>query len=125
MKEEEENKIKFINDQLKINQQGFETINNSIVEDEKKLQNSFNDKKDIPNFSQIVTSDDINPDNNQTNLDDETKEKFDIKMNEIIKQNNQNVVTDALSNKERLGSVFLQEIIAQNIFEKEDALKTI
>ena len=125
MKEEEENKIKFINDQLKINQQGFETINNSIVEDEKKLQNSFNDKKDIPNFSQIVTSDDINPDNNQTNLDDDTKEKFDIKMNEIIKQNNQNVVTDALSNKERLGSVFLQEIIAQNIFEKEDALKTI
>ena len=77
MKEEEENKIKFINDQLKINQQGFETINNSIVEDEKKLQNSFNDKKDIPNFSQIVTSDDINPDNNQTNLDDEAKEKFD------------------------------------------------
>ena len=125
MKEEEENKIKFINDQLKINQQGFETINNSIVEDEKKLQNSFNDKKDIPNFSQIVTSDDINPDNNQTNLDDETKEKFDIKMNEIIKQNNQNVVTDALSNKERLGSVFLQEVIAQNLFEKEDALKTI
>ena len=125
MKEEEENKIKFINDQLKINQQGFETINNSIVEDEKKLQNSFNDKKDIPNFSQIVTSDDINPDNNQTNLDDETKEKFDIKMNEIIKQNNQNVVTDALSNKERLGSVFLQEVIAQNMFEKEDALKTI
>ena len=125
MKEEEENKIKFINDQLKINQQGFETINNSIVEDEKKLQNSFNDKKDIPNFSQIVTSDDINPDNNQTNLDDETKEKFDIKMNEIIKQNNQNVVTDALSNKERLGSVFLQEVIAQNIFEKEDALKAI
>ena len=122
MKEEEENKIKFINDQLKINQQGFETINNSIVEDEKKLQNSFNDKKDIPNFSQIVTSDDINPDNNQTNLDDETKEKFDIKMNEIIKQNNQNVVTDALSNKERLGSVFLQELIAQNMFEKEDAL---
>ena len=125
MKEEEENKIKFINDQLKINQQGFETNNNSIVEDEKKLQNSFNDKKDIPNFSQIVTSDDINPDNNQTNLDDETKEKFDIKMNEIIKQNNQNVVTDALSNKERLGSVFLQEVIAQNIFEKEDALKAI
>lgn len=125
MKEEEENKIKFINDQLKINQQGFETINNSIVEDEKKLQNSFNDKKDIPNFSQIVTSDDINPDNNQTNLDDDTKEKFDIKMNEIIKQNNQNVVTDALSNKERLGSVFLQEVIAQNMFEKEDALKTI
>ena len=125
MKEEEENKIKFINDQLKINQQGFETINNSIVEDEKKLQNSFNDKKDIPNFSQIVTSDDINPDNNQTNLDDDTKEKFDIKMNEIIKQNNQNVVTDALSNKERLGSVFLQEVIAQNIFEKEDALKAI
>ena len=125
MKEEEENKMKFINDQLKINQQGFETINNSIVEDEKKLQNSFNDKKDIPNFSQIVTSDDINPDNNQTNLDDDTKEKFDIKMNEIIKQNNQNVVTDALSNKERLGSVFLQEVIAQNIFEKEDALKTI
>ena len=77
MKEEEENKIKFINDQLKINQQGFETINNSIVEDEKKLQNSFNDKKDIPNFSKIVTSDDINPDNNQTNLDDEAKEKFD------------------------------------------------
>ena len=76
-------------------------------------------------FSQIVTSDDINPDNNQTNLDDETKEKFDIKMNEIIKQNNQNVVTDALSNKERLGSVFLQELIAQNIFEKEDALKAI
>ena len=125
MKEEEENKIKFINDQLKINQQGFETINNSIVEDEKKLQNSFNDKKDIPNFSQIVTSDDINPDNNQTNLDDETKEKFDIKMNEIIKQNNQNAVTDALSNKERLGSVFLEEVIAQNMFEKEDALKTI
>ena len=125
MKEEEENKIKFINDQLKINQQGFETNNNSIVEDEKKLQNSFNDKKDIPNFSQIVTSDDINPDNNQTNLDDDTKEKFDIKMNEIIKQNNQNVVTDALSNKERLGSVFLQEVIAQNMFEKEDALKTI
>ena len=125
MKEEEENKIKFINYQLKINQQGFETINNSIVEDEKKLQNSFNDKKDIPNFSQIVTSDDINPDNNQTNLDDETKEKFDIKMNEIIKQNNQNVVTDALSNKERLGSVFLEEVIAQNMFEKEDALKTI
>ena len=125
MKEEEENKIKFINDQLKINQQGFETINNSIVEDEKKLQNSFNDKKDIPNFSKIVTSDDINPDNNQTNLDDDTKEKFDIKMNEIIKQNNQNVVTDALSNKERLGSVFLQEVIAQNMFEKEDALKTI
>ena len=125
MKEEEENKIKFINDQLKINQQGFETINNSIVEDEKKLQNSFNDKKDIPNFSQIVTSDDINPDNNQTNLDDDTKEKFDIKMNEIIKQNNQNVVTDALSNKERLGSVFLEEVIAQNMFEKEDALKTI
>lgn len=125
MKEEEENKIKFINDQLKINQQGFETNNNSIVEDEKKLQNSFNDKKDIPNFSQIVTSDDINPDNNQTNLDDDTKEKFDIKMNEIIKQNNQNVVTDALSNKERLGSVFLEEVIAQNMFEKEDALKTI
>ena len=125
MKEEEENKIKFINDQLKINQQGFETINNSIVEDEKKLQNSFNDKKDIPNFSKIVTSDDINPDNNQTNLDDDTKEKFDIKMNEIIKQNNQNVVTDALSNKERLGSVFLEEVIAQNMFEKEDALKTI
>ena len=50
MKEEEENKIKFINDQLKINQQGFETINNSIVEDEKKLQNSFNDKK----ISQIL-----------------------------------------------------------------------
>ena len=77
MKEEEENKIKFIKDQLKINQQGFETINNSIVEDEKKLQNSFNDKKDIPNFSTIVTSDDINPDNNQTNLDDDAKEKFD------------------------------------------------
>ena len=46
-------------------------------------------------------------------------------MNEIIKQNNQNVVTDALSNKERLGSVFLEEVIAKNMFEKEDALKTI
>ena len=46
-------------------------------------------------------------------------------MNEIIKQNNQNVVTDALSNKEKLGSAFLEEVIAQNMFEKEDAVKTI
>ena len=46
-------------------------------------------------------------------------------MNEIIKQNNQNVVTDALSNKEVLDSVVLEKINAQKMFEKEEALKTI
>ena len=45
-------------------------------------------------------------------------------MHEIIKQNNQNVVTDALSNKEILDSIVLEKIIAQKIFEKEEALKT-
>ena len=34
-------------------------------------------------------------------------------MNEIIKQNNQNVVTDALSNKEVLDSIVLEKINAQ------------
>ena len=46
-------------------------------------------------------------------------------MNETIKQNNQNVVTDALSNKEILDFTVLEKIIAQNRFEKEEALKTI
>ena len=46
-------------------------------------------------------------------------------MNETIKQNNQNVVTDALSNKDILDFVVLEKIIAQNRFEKEEALKTI
>ena len=46
-------------------------------------------------------------------------------MNEIIKQNNQNVVTDALSNKEVLDSIVLEKINAQKMFEKEEALKTI
>ena len=55
----------------------------------------------------------------------ETKEKFDVKMNAIIKQNNRNVVTDALSNKEILDSIVLEKIIAQKIFEKKEALKTI
>ena len=47
-KKEKENKNKFINDQLKINHRDFETINNLIDEDKKELQNSFNDKKEIP-----------------------------------------------------------------------------
>ena len=55
----------------------------------------------------------------------EAKEKFDVNMNEIIKQDNQNVVTDALSNKEILDSIVLEKIIAQKMFEKEEALKTI
>ena len=42
-----------------------------------------------------------------------------------MKQNNQNVVTDALSNKEILDFTVLEKIIAQNRFEKEEALKTI
>ena len=46
-------------------------------------------------------------------------------MNETMKQNNQNVVTDALSNKEILDFTVLEKIIAQNRFEKEEALKTI
>ena len=46
-------------------------------------------------------------------------------MNETIKQNNQNVVTDALSNKDILDFIVLEKIIAQNRFEKEEALKTI
>ena len=46
-------------------------------------------------------------------------------MNETIKQNNQNVVTDALSNKYILDFIVLEKIIAQNRFEKEEALKTI
>ena len=46
-------------------------------------------------------------------------------MTETIKQNNQNVVTDALSNKEILDFTVLEKIIAQNRFEKEEALKTI
>ena len=41
----------------------------------------------------------------------ETKEKFDVKMNAIIKQNNQNVVTDTLSNKEILDSIVLEKIM--------------
>ena len=100
-----------INDQWKINQRHFETIDNLIDEDKKKLQHGFNDKKDIPIFSQIFTSDDINLDDNQSTLDVETKKKIDIKMNEIIKQN---VVTGALSNKEILDSIILEKIIAQN-----------
>ena len=48
IKKEEKNKNKFINDQLKINHRDFETINNLIDEDKKELQNSFNDKKEIP-----------------------------------------------------------------------------
>ena len=55
----------------------------------------------------------------------EAKEKFDGNMNEIIKQDNQNVVTDALSNKEILDSIALEKIVAQKIFEKEEALKSI
>ena len=46
-------------------------------------------------------------------------------MKEIIKQNNQNVVTNALSNKEILDSIVLEKIISQKIFVKEEALKTI
>ena len=46
-------------------------------------------------------------------------------MNETIKQNNQNLVTDALSNKDILDFIVLEKIIAQNRFEKEEALKTI
>ena len=46
-------------------------------------------------------------------------------MNEIIKQNNQNMVTDVLSNKETLDSIVLEKNIAQKMFEKEEALKTI
>ena len=75
------------------------------------MQHTFNDKKDIPIFSQIFTSDNINLDDNQSTLDVETKKKIDIKMNEIIKQN---VVTGALSNKEILDSIILEKIIAQN-----------
>ena len=78
---------KIINDQLKINQRDFETINNLIDEDIKELQNSFNDKREIPIFSKIFISDNINPDDNQSMLHVETKEKFDVKMNanKIIK----------------------------------------
>ena len=46
-------------------------------------------------------------------------------MEEIIKQNNQNVVTNALSSKEILDSIVLEKIISQKIFVKEEALKTI
>ena len=91
----------------------------------KELQNSFNDKKEIPIFSEIFTTNDINSDGNQSTLDVETKENFDVKMNEIIKQNNQNVVTDVLSNRETLDSIVLEKNIAQKMFEKEEALKTI
>ena len=35
------------------------------------------------------------------------------------------MVTDALSNKEILDSIVLEKIIAQKMFEKEEALKTI
>ena len=55
----------------------------------------------------------------------EAKEKFDGNMSEIIKQDNQNVVTDALSNKEILDSIALEKIVARKIFEKEEALKSI
>ena len=44
-------------------------------------------------------------------------------MNEIIKQNNRNVVTDALPNKEILDSYVLEKVIAQKMFDKEEALK--
>ena len=46
-------------------------------------------------------------------------------MNEVIKQNNQNVVTDALSNNEILDSIVLKKIIAQKMFDKEEVLKMI
>ena len=124
-KEEEENKNKSINHQLKINQRNFEAINNLIDEDKKELQNSFNDRKEIPIFSEIFITDDINPDDNRSTLHVETKEKLDEKINKIIKQNNQNVVTDALSNKEILDSIFSEKSIAQKMFEKEEAFKTI
>ena len=75
--------------------------------------------------SQIFITDDINPDDNQSTLDVETKEKFDVKMNEIKKQNNQNVVIDALSNKEILDSIVFEKTIAQKMYGKEQALKTI
>ena len=60
-KEEEENKNKFINDQLKINQRDFETVNNLLDKDKKELQNSFNDKNKIPIFSKIFITDNKNP----------------------------------------------------------------
>ena len=46
-------------------------------------------------------------------------------MNEIIKRNNQNEVSDALSNKGILDSIVLEKTIAQKMFEREEALKII
>ena len=83
-KEEEESKSKFSNHQLKINQHDFETIN-SLIDKDKELQTSLKLKKKF-NFRKIFITDDINPDDNQSRLDVETEEKFDVKMNEIIKQ---------------------------------------
>ena len=91
----------------------------------KELQNSFNYEKEILIFSEIFITDNINPDDNQSTLDVETKEKFNVKMNEIIKWNNQNEVSDALSNKGILDSIVLEKIIAQKMFEREEALKII
>ena len=45
-------------------------------------------------------------------------------MNEIIKQNNQNLVTDALSNKEIIDSIAYEKN-AQKMFKNKEALKTI
>ena len=63
----------------------FETINKLIDKGKKDLQNSFNDKKEIPNLSEIFTTGNINPNDNQSTLYVEAKEKFDVKTNEIIK----------------------------------------
>ena len=94
-------------------------MNNLTEEDKKELQNSFNDKKEIPIFSKIFITDDVNQDDNQSTLDLETKEKFDVKMNEIIKQNNRNVVTDALSNKEILDSYVLKKLLLKKCLIKK------
>ena len=42
-------------------------------------------KKEIPNLSEIFTTGNINPNDNQSTLYVEAKEKFDVKTNEIIK----------------------------------------
>ena len=122
--ENQKNKTKFINDQLEINQRDFETIIN-LMKIKKELQNSFNYEKEILIFSEIFITDNINPDDNQSTLDVETKEKLNVKMNEIIKRNNQNEVSDALSNKGILDSIVLEKTIAQKMFEREEALKII
>ena len=119
MKEDEIKKNKpSLETQLKVNKRDFETIENIEKENNQEMETNITTDPSGGSgliFNNIIGPDDCNKkDYEKTfSLDDDIKQKRDIKINEAMQQNNKDLVTRALSNNGIRYSLILEKIAVQ------------